>query len=122
LRRRLVSAERFKDNAIRRGLLCLKILASRESALLRRVTSPDQRGPFGPRFISAPSLEKLHGALMALRRCKGSKRSQISAFPSAWIALARIKPVLAGFQFPYHGSCSYEFNRGAGPGSCALSF
>ncbi len=56
LRRRLVSAERFKDLAILRGLSQVKTAGSRSMALLVRVTSPDQyrRAPAFSRFIPRP--------------------------------------------------------------------
>ena len=42
-RRELLSAERFSDRAIARGLCSLKTPASRSNALLVRVTRPDHR-------------------------------------------------------------------------------
>jgi hypothetical protein len=102
LRLLLLSADRFSDSAMQCGLLCLKTLDSRSSALLRRVTSLDQRRPFVRDFISSSPLEKLDFALVAFcsRECR--KRSKISTLLRLGIHLARIEAITAGFQFLNH--------------------
>jgi hypothetical protein len=89
LRLVLASAERFKLRAIRRGLLCLKTSGSRSSALLRRVTLPDQRRPLERDFISQPR-----------RQCR--KRSEISPLSCFWILFAGVEAVSTRFQFLNH--------------------
>src|SRR5262249_8567923 len=55
-------------------------------------------------------LEVLDFTLVLLRRRPRGKRSQVLPSPSMRIFLARIKPVLTCFQFPYHNfrTCLYE--------------
>jgi hypothetical protein len=62
-----------------------------------------QRRGFDPVIsYSTSSLEKLHLALVALRRRQCSECSEISALSGVWIPLARIEAISAGFQFPNH--------------------
>ncbi len=107
LRRWLRDAERFSDSAISCGLLDLKTSFSRSSALLPCVTAADHfRGRDALALIAAKSqlmaFEKLHLALMALGGFQRRKHSQIAPRACVGIALARVKPVVAGFQFANH--------------------
>lgn len=52
----------------------------------------------------AVPLEILHRALVLLRGFSRSERAEVPAFAGFRIFLARIEPVLAGFQFSNHGA------------------
>ena len=47
-------------------------------------------------------LEILNRAFVFLRRRLAIERAEIFSFPGSRIFLARIQPILAGFQFPNH--------------------
>src|SRR5436190_16747447 len=50
---------------------------------------------------SAP-LEKLYRPLVAFRRRARAKRAEVSALAGPRVLLARVEPVLAAFDLPYH--------------------
>jgi hypothetical protein len=90
---------------MRRGLLEVKTFDSRSSALLRRVTSPDQYRFLDRRvrldFSVARTIalafpfEVLDRTLMLLRGLPRWERPQVPALACARIALARIEAVIA---------------------------
>jgi hypothetical protein len=47
-------------------------------------------------------LEKLNRTFVFLRRDLAGERAEIFSFARSRILLARIQPILAGFQFPNH--------------------
>ncbi len=49
------------------------------------------------------ALKVLHGAFVLLGSGARWKRAEVAAPPGFWVNLARIKPVLARFQFADHG-------------------
>ena len=52
--------------------------------------------------IELVPLEILNGALVLFRGRPTAERTKISAFSRPRIDLARVEPVLAGFEFPNH--------------------
>jgi hypothetical protein len=70
-----------------------------EGLLADKEAPPVPRTFFDRAFIfrSASALEELHGLFVALRRRECAERSQVPALASAWITLAGIKTITAGF-------------------------
>lgn len=54
------------------------------------------------------AIKVLHCFLVFLRRSFCLKRAEISSFPRLRIFLARMQPVLAGFQLPDHEPIEYS--------------
>jgi len=77
------------------------IWKSRQSSVGQK-SQFNQAGKFEQHAKFLPPLEVLHCLLvfLCLRLCP--ERAEISSFARFWIFLARIQPVLPGFQFPDH--------------------